>query len=150
MSNGYKGNKHDTRNFEIIDYANDNAAEIVKKAEHNADIWFNEKNQKNQKKYEKKISMTKVRKFFSAIKNIELNAINKDDNEIKNRLLYLKPLIAYYYGRENDYSLKPFYDHLIINIDNLVKNYSKENFAKIIRYFEGLISYYLYKGGRNI
>ena len=154
MSNGYKGNNprhNNPRNFnnnnqhqtlEKIDFSNSTPDEIVKTAEKNAKNWKNGF---------RDITITQVRKYFNAIKQIELKTKDlKDTDKVKTELIYLKPMLAYQSGRaKNPRATEPFFKHLIDTIDNTVENFNSEKFTKFIKYSEALISYYKFYGGRD-
>ncbi|MFW5782332.1 MAG: type III-A CRISPR-associated protein Csm2 [Candidatus Muiribacteriaceae bacterium] len=126
------------RPFESLDLLKAGPEEIVRKSENNAKIW---------KLDYRDISMTQVRKFFSEVKRIDLKKTSMNEEDIKRELIYLKPTLAYQAGRIH-FSNKAFFKHMIDNIDNILKDFSKEKFSKFLKYIESMISFYKFEGGK--
>lgn len=89
-----------------------------------------------------KLKINQLRKFFSKIKQIELQTKTNKDNieiskEIKNKLYLLIPELAYAYGRQ--LIPREFYDLMKESIEKIHKN---EDFKRFVEFLTAIIAFY--------
>jgi len=87
---------------------------------------------------QRKLSTSQIRNIFSEIKKMQ----TKYD---RNRLLLLKPRLAYAAGRHGE-AVKTLKEILTIAIDN-VEN--ERDFYQFVNFFEAILAYHREKGGRT-
>ncbi len=100
---------------------------------------INEWGEKLGKQYaEKKLSTSKIRKFFGGIERIK----DFDENELQ----LLRPQLAYVVGKEKDNkAVKHFRDEIDALICLVTK---REEFNNLKRFLESLVAYHRFHGGK--
>lgn len=92
------------------------------------------------------LSTSQIRKFLSAVNQIENKVVAEEDvlsGEITNEIKYLKIILAYQAGRTS--SVKPLYTELIPRIDKIGND--KKKFVEFSRYVEAIVAYHKFYGG---
>jgi len=89
-------------------------------------------------KNSREISSSQLRNIFSKIKNL---------NEIRFQEVYsIRPKLAYVYGRNESYGMKK----LLVTLDYLIQKIdSKEKLKMFKDFFEAVIAYHKFYGGKN-
>jgi CRISPR-associated protein Csm2 len=95
---------------------------------------------------EDKVTTSQMRKVFSEIKHMHLEARSPGSQAVFNpdRVKLLKPKIAYLAGREA--KLKPFKRVMDALID---KVRDEQDFGRLAAFMEAVIAYHKYHGGRD-
>lgn len=96
----------------------------------------------------KKMKTTQLRRFFSAIKDIEKDLKEKSWEKIEADFYLLKPKLAYARGRR----LIPEEFHEVVKtamnkIDIGDKNERIENYSRFVQFIESVVAYHKYYGG---
>ena len=110
--------------------------------------------------YEKNLPTSQIRNFFGAVREIEMNwpvgsesqreGDAQREKEARRKLLLLKPKLAYYVGKEKG-SSKAALDHLekvLSPAIDLAKD-DRTRFANFVEFFEAILAYHKYHGGRE-
>lgn len=92
-----------------------------------------------------KVTTSQIRNIFGAVKTLE--AKGSADEKIINRLILLKPKLAYIAGRNREVSgLEVLRDVLSEAID--LVDEKKERFAAFCQFFEAILAYHKAHGGK--
>ncbi len=84
------------------------------------------------------ISTSQLRNVFSKIKNLDASNFNE--------VYSLRPKLAYVYGRSDSYGMKKI---LLLLDDKLKDIKSKEELEQFKNFFESVIAYHKFYGGKN-
>lgn len=104
------------------------------------------------KQLAREVKTNQIRNLYSAVQHIRVQASRpgSDTEDIKRRLIFLKPKLAYASGRQK--ALKPLRDFLVQAIDSVVKvdnadpAKARENFFILM---ESIVAYHKFYGGRD-
>ena len=99
------------------------------------------------------LKINQIRRFLDSMRRIEkeieymqLNKTEEGWDQIKNKLILLKPKLAYAAGRKSD--VKPLMSVLEPAIDSASKN-PEQLFSKLLAFMESIVAYHCYYGGKN-
>ncbi|MEJ5347615.1 MAG: type III-A CRISPR-associated protein Csm2 [Desulfosoma sp.] len=93
-----------------------------------------------------RVKMNQIRRFLDGARKVEAEVKrSKQFDQVKDRIVLLRPKLAYAAGRNAD--VKPLAELLDAAVTSAAK--SEENFKKFLRLMEGIIAYHRYHGGRD-
>lgn len=89
------------------------------------------------------IKINQIRRFLDEVRQIEAEL--KSDRFSPDRIILLRPKLAYAAGRERKVK------ELMNVLDPAIQSasHSKDNFIKLLRLIEGIVAYHRYYGGSN-
>ncbi len=92
-----------------------------------------------------RLKTNQIRKFFDAVKRIQTELRNKREVPVRQRVIRLKPALAYATARQQK-QLQDFSNVLNRAID-MVKD--KEDFNYFVEFVEGIVAYHKFHGGKD-
>ena len=93
------------------------------------------------------LKSSQIRKFFDAVKNIQNEFVQKEisKGEIRQRILRLKPALAYATARQR-HQLQSFTDIMYMAMDKVE---DKKDFDYFVEFLEAIVAYHKYHGGKD-
>jgi len=91
-----------------------------------------------------RLKTNQIRKFLDMVNTIRSESIGEEDFPYDERVILLKPKLAYAAGRARE--VKPFMDVLEPCMDRVK---SDKDFDKFHRFVEAIVAYHRYHGGRE-
>jgi len=146
MPNGRKGGRRGEFQTSIVDriageidaklkkMADLSAADLVKYAEETGDFLANTV----------RLKTSQIRKFLDAVNVIRSESVGEEDYLFEERVILLKPKLAYAAGRQDQ--VQPLMT-VLEPCMNKVKD--KDDFLKFFRFIEAIVAYHRYCGGRD-
>ena len=94
-----------------------------------------------------KLKTTQIRKFFDAVKHIhsELKQKEIEDIQVRQRIIRLKPALAYATGRQR----KQLRDFSVILYKAMGMVKSKKDFDYFVEFMESIVAYHKFYGGKD-
>ncbi len=83
------------------------------------------------------VGTSQLRKFLDYINRIKTELYQIDDSSLREKMLFLKPKLAYAVSR--NYNLKNLYEILVPIIDQVK---TRESFKKLARFYESIVAYH--------
>jgi len=94
-----------------------------------------------------KLTTSQIRRFLDAVNSIRYDSIGKEETyPYKDRVLLLKPKLAYAAGRDNKNQVKHFMTLLDPCMDRVTDGKDFERFHQLV---EAIVAYHKYHGGRD-